>query len=285
MLLLFLLLIRSVFAAEGEISPTPNIATDSAMVSSPSATPVPTLIPTPTIDPVQQKIDQYTKDYQYNRDLYNQAYLEYINKKQIHTQYGTIITEKEKLEATRNVLIARNNMMRTYLLTLRVRLDKYISQNPTETEKLKIDINKWEAWFEEQKTVAKSLISATDFSKNAEDFKSKYTPIRRVISTALVQHQVNATRYTQSLLVPVITELSASDLKPEGQQLLSEIRVKLDLSSQSLQQALIKTGQNPNSSNFNDFYPDSKTNLIQAKDYISEVIQNLEGIIIRFTNL
>lgn len=268
-LVLLLLLLQKVLAQD---------ATTSAVLES---TPSATIIPTPTIDPVDQKIDQYTKDYIYSKDLFNQAYLVYTDKKQTHTRYGTIITKEEKLKATRAVLIARNTMLRTYLLALRIRLDKYISSSPTDTEKAKIEISKLEDWLSEQNSVVSSL-SEGDFEDNAAEFKTKYNLFLQTVYAALTQDHLNHNLYIQSLLTPAIADLSSSTLKPEGQQLLSEVKIKLDLANQSLSFAKSSSTPKQNMTRYSDFYPEAKTELIKSKDYLSQIVQNIEGIVLRF---
>jgi hypothetical protein len=266
---LLLLLLSPIFAQD---------ATTSAVLES---TPSATIVPLPTIDPVDQKISQYTKDYIFSKDLFNQAYLVYTNKKQTHTRYGTIITKEEKLKATREVLIARNTMLRTYLLALRVRLDKHLDSSPTDTEKVKIEISKLEDWLAEQNTIVSSLLEK-DFDNNQFEFKTKYNLFLQTAYSALVQEHLNHNLYIQAMFDPIMADLQQSNLTPEGQQLLSETKVKLDLANRSLAAAKEAAIIKPNTIRFSDFYPTSKTELQLSKSYLSQIIQNIEGIVLRF---
>lgn len=256
-----------------------NIATPSMVITS-----TPTTISQPTLDPTDARFQQYKTDYLFNRDIYNQSYLDYTTKKQVHTRYGTIITQKEKLEATRSSLIARNTMLRTYLLALRTLLDKYQSQNPTETEKLKIDLSKWEAWLQEQNSVVNSLLNPDDFSKNAQDFKEKYIQIQVSIYSALVQHQANLELITLQNLQDLKSNIEKTGLKPEGQQPLSEIGIKSDYVISNIKSAIDATQAKQYSQNFNNFYSESRLYLLKAKTYLQEINQNLQGLVLKYLN-
>ncbi len=271
MILLFLSLIFGfVFAQEPSTSITVvnNVSTSSATLAPVMPTVIPAL--------------QYTNDYLYAQNQFSQAYLDYTQKKQIHTRYGTIITQKEKFEATKNVLIARNTMLKNYLRALRVRLDEYQSQNPTMTEKLKIDISKFEDWLAEQNTIVSSLNNDSDIQANSKSFAEKYVQMQQTMYSALVQNQINANLATQALLNPLISELGQMQIKPEGQQLLSEIKVKLDMVNQNLKTAFTKTQEPQYGNIFTNFYSNSKNDLVSARNYLLEIKQNIEGILLRF---
>lgn len=242
------------------------------------STPTVTLAPEPTISLAAQ----YKNDYLFAQNQFSQAYLDYTQKKQIHTRYGTIITQKEKLESTKTALISRNSMLRNYLKALRVRLDEYQVQNPTMTEKLKIDISKFEDWLTEQNTVVNSLNNDVDIQANSKSFAEKYVQMQQTIYGSLVQNQINANLATQALLNPLITELGQMQIKPEGQQLLSEIKVKLDMVNQNLKTAFTKTQEPQYGNIFTNFYSNSKNDLINARNYLLEVRQNIEGVLLRF---
>ncbi|MBU1129855.1 hypothetical protein KKE45_00850, partial [Patescibacteria group bacterium] len=77
-LLSFLLLISKPVLAN---PPT----TESATIPLPTSTRIPPT-PTPTLSPYQQA----KKDYLTQQEEYQQVYLEYVDKRETHTKYGTI---------------------------------------------------------------------------------------------------------------------------------------------------------------------------------------------------
>ncbi len=287
-LVTFLLFAHSFLFAQEQPSTTP-IQIDDKGIQIPTATQsaTPTQIaatPTPSTDPQEALFQQYKTDFLFNRDVYNRAYLEYVNKKQVHTRYGTLITQKEKIEATKTALIARNTMLRTFLMAQRVQLGKYKSADPTDTEKFEIDIQKWEAWLLEQNSVVNSLITEEDLKNNTVEFKPKHIQIQQLSYNASLQHQVN---YYSLLLAQVQTyaiTIKSSGLKPEGEQPYSEMQIKYDLVKQAFDAALATPkSASVNAFAFNNFYPEGKRELDKAKRYLTELRQDLATLLIRYS--
>ncbi|MFA6518638.1 MAG: hypothetical protein WCV93_03270 [Candidatus Shapirobacteria bacterium] len=237
--------------------------------------PIPT--PTPNI------LLQYQTDYLYQRDLYQQAYLTYINKRQVHTKYQSLTTQKDKLEATKNALLARNNLLKSYLLALRVSLDPYKTQNPTETEKNQIEISKWETYFDEQNSIVSALNNEADISRWANDFKTKYISIQQVIYAALVRQEVNQKSSIIADIETLATTIQSNpNLKPEGQNWFSNLPIKIDLVKTATNDAFNQSQRQQNQNNFINFYPSAKVELNKATGYLTEINDNLKSIVIKF---
>jgi hypothetical protein len=283
---LFLFTPNPVLAQDSPITPTPEIQTTDVSPSpteAPTVTPSPTTIPTPTIDPVLALFQQYQQDYFFQRDNYQKAYTDYNQKKQVYTKYKTLTTEKDKLEATRSVLLSRNNALKTYLLALRVNLDRYKTIDPTNTEKNQIELSKWESWFEEQNTVVNSLNNDADFKNWGQTFKEKYVGVQQAIYTSLIQSESN---YRQSILKD-IQSLSADiqsspQISSDSQSWFANFPVKTDLVLNSLAAAQETTKIRQNTNKFRNFYPDAKRELNKANNYLLELHSNLISIVTKF---
>ena len=264
------LFISPVHAQDSTISA--QTATDTALIS-------PTVIPTPT----PRLFDQFKKDYLFQYDQYNQAYLNYIDKKQVHTKYSTITTQKDKFIAAIDAINARNKSLKAYLMALRVMLDDYKESNPTQTEKSKIDLSKWEAWFEEQLTVVPLINNDDDLRKWVEDFRLKYFVIQPVIYSALVQHESNLRQKNLNLLQDIANDIkNDTQIKPESQQWVSSLTVKSDMVNTSLNNAYNYTTRKQNQNKFVNFYPDSRLELNKAAGYLREISSDLKLTIIKF---
>lgn len=231
--------------------------------------------------------ETYKIDYLHQQKIYQETYLDYSKKKQIHTQYGTIITQKDKNEATIKTLIARNTMLKTYLMAIRVKMDKYESQNPIETEIRQIELSKLEEWLEEQNTIVSSINNESDISQWAQNFKEKYTIIQQESYSSLIQDEVNQ----KVLILEKIKKLAeniknSSNIKMENQQWFSGIPIKSDLVIKSLNEAIEKTKKDQYSfnQNFQDFYPSAKADIDKANNYLTEMISDLKSIVIKFSN-
>jgi len=275
-LILFLLLLPSAtFAQESTDSATiPTITADSSSISA-TATPKDSSPPPPYL--------QYQQDYIYQYDLYQQAYLKYIDKRDVYTKYGTITTQKEKFTAAIDAINARNLTLRTYLTALRTMLDEYQSANPTATESDKIELSKWEAWFEEQLIIVPAINNQIDLTRWIDSFKEKYLIIQKVIYTALVQHEVNLRTTTLNLLHQTADEIRSNpNLQPENQNWLNTLTIKSDLVSSSLNAALAYTTKKQSTNKFTNFYPSAKTDLTNANNYLREISADLKLTIIKF---
>jgi len=259
-------------------------STNSASSSVTTVTPEITSTSTPAPPtPTPRLFDQYQKDYLFQYDQYQQDYLIYVDKKRVYTKYGTITTQKEKFSAAVNAINSRNKAFKSYLLSLRVLLDDYKATNPTQTEKNQIDLNKWEAWFNEQTTVIPAINNDDDLKKWAEDFKEKYITIQQVIYTSLIQHEINLRQLTLDQLQAVAIDIKNNpNIRPESQQWVSSLTVKSDLVNTSFTTAMNYTRKNQSQTKFSNFYPDSRQELGKSNNYLREISADLKLIVTKF---
>lgn len=232
--------------------------------------------PTPTD---QDLFGQYKTDFQYQQDLYQESYLKYIDKKQIHTKYGTITTQSDKDEATKNVLINRNDMLKAYLLALRVKLNFYITPETFyDTQKIKIEIYKWEDWLVEQDLIVNSLNNENDIQQWAKEFQNKYETIKQQINIALIQNELNL-RYTALQTTKSLTDdvRIYKNIPKENQTWLTSVAIKTDQITSSLKKAknIVSSYDSSNS------YTQSKKELINSTNYFYDIISILKAIIIQ----
>lgn len=278
-------IIQPVFAQDITPSVAPEQITLTPSVTlAPSETPAPSQILTPTQNPVFILYDQYKNDYLFQYDEYKKAYLNYKDKKEVYTKYGTLTTQQEKLDATKKAILARNKMLKAFLMALRVDLDKYKSINSTETEKLQIELSKWEAWFEEQNLVAGSFNNDDDVKKWVSEFKSKYVQIQQIIYTSMVQGEVNLRQSTLNQILSLAQEIKASpNIDPKGQEWFQSLPVKVDLINSSLKSAQETTKQKQSANRFTEFYSDSKRYLNKSVSYLLQMESDLKSIVIKFS--
>jgi hypothetical protein len=226
---------------------------------------------------------QYQKDYLYQYDLYQQAYLKYVEKKEVFTKYGTITTQNEKFTAAIDTINARNKTFKAYLTALRIMLDEYQSANSTNTEKVKIDITKWEAWFEEQMAVVPAINNEEDLIKWVKEFKINYITVQQVMYTALIQHEVNLRVQTLNLLKDTADYIKNSpNVQPESQSWLNSLTIKSDLVNTSLTGALDMAKRKQIQNKFSDFYPNARIEMNKANNYLREISADLKLTIIKF---
>jgi len=235
-----------------------------------------------TVNPVITLINQYKQDYNFQVAEYQKRYIEYVDKKEVYTKYRTVSTEKDKITAAKTVLFARNSMLKSYLMALRVSLDEFKTQNPTSTEKIQIELSRWEDWCAEQNLIIPNLNSQEDITNWTDSFKEKYVSIQQVIYTTLTQNQINQKLETLNL----IKQLSI-DIKNDpkiGVMLddwLSALPVKSDLVNASLKTATDLTQAKQLTSRFNDFYPEAKSELNRTNIYLTNMLSDLRAVAIK----
>lgn len=254
-----------------------------AQDASPSAIVDPSVSLGPTTMPAIRLFDQYQRDYLFQYDIYQRAYLNYVDKVKVYTKYGTITTQKDKFNAAINAINARNKAFKSYFLALRVFLDDYKTSNPTITEKNQIDLRKWETWFDEQLIVVPLINNDDDLKKWINDFKDKYPEVQQTIYTALVQHEINLRQQSLNTLQDIAANIKNNpNIKPESEQWISNLAVKSDLVSTGFGNAINLTQRNQNQNKFSNFYPDAKIELTKTNNYIGEISADLKLIIIQF---
>jgi len=252
------------------------------MAQEATATPtaIPTIAPTPTT--VQTLINQYKTDYSFQVAEFQKRYIDYVDKKEVYTKYRTVSTEKEKITATKTALFARNSMLKTYLLALRVSLDEFKTYNSTTTEKTQIELSRWEDWCSEQNLIIPNLNSQEDIINWTTDFSDKYITIQNIIYSALTQNQIN-----QKLEILDLTKLLSDNIKNNpktGTMLndwLSALPVKTDLVNSTLKTVSDLTVPKQNTSKFNDFYPEAKAELNRTNIYLTNILSDLRAVAIK----
>jgi hypothetical protein len=251
-----------------------------AQDASPSTSEVtPTVLPTPT----PRLFDQYQKDYLFQYDLYQQAYLKYVDKKKVYTKYGTITTQKEKFAAAIEAIDVRNKAIKSYLMALRELLDDYTQADLTTTSKNQIELEKWESWYNEQLFVVPAINNEDDLRKWVETFKINFPLTQQVIYTALIQHESNLRKLGLNQLQDIAQDIqSSANIRPESQQWVSSLAVKSDLVNTSLANAYNLTKKKQNQAKFSNFYPDAKLELSKSAGYLREISGDLKLIIIKF---
>lgn len=230
--------------------------------------------------PQSTPYSQYLSDYKYQYSLYQQAYLTYIDKKQINTRYNSPVTEADQINATKAALVTRNTALKTYLIALRSLLDDYKSANPLVTEKNQVELSRWENWLNEQNTIVSAFNNSNDIRKWASDFQSKYITLQQIIYTALIQHEINLQTLTLTDIKALTGNLQAlSSLSQESQRWLGALQVKYDLITDSFKTATDYTQKSQNSTRFSNFYPEAKSELSRANSYLRDIYNNLLSLL------
>ncbi|MCX6726442.1 MAG: hypothetical protein NTY75_01350 [Candidatus Shapirobacteria bacterium] len=242
----------------------------------------------PSIAQEPTTIDQFTQfknNYTFQYNQYLTAYSKYLEKKDVNTKYGSVTTEADKLATAKDAINARNLALKTYLQALRVYLDKYKSADPATTDKFQTELQNWENWFNEQLLIVPNFNNANDLNNWVKDFIIKYIDIQQSIYSALVYNQINHQKYTLGLLNSLIDTAKADpNIKPENQLWLNNFTVRSDLVNTSLEETASLTIKKQYQTRFDNFYPDAKSGLNTANNYLRQIYDNLKIIIVKSTN-
>lgn len=226
---------------------------------------------------------QFKNDYTFQYNQYLASYSKYLEKKDIYTKYGSVSTEADKLDAAKTAINNRNSALKSYIQALRVYLNGYQDADPANTKRLQIELQNWEDWLNEQLTVVPNINNSKDLSKWAGDFQTKYMDIQQSIYTALVYNQINKEKTTLGL-INTLSDTIKSDPNVQNQSWVSNLTIKSDLANQSLQSAANLTTKKQYQTKFSNFYPDSKSYLSTANNYLQAILKDLKIIIITTSN-
>jgi hypothetical protein len=196
-----------------------------------------------------QNLSTPLSDYQYQIGQYQTSYSDYLNKKNIFSQYHDLSSEQDKNEATKIAITNRQLLLKSYLVLLSSNLEKYKSSSIDDTTKIQNDIS--------------SQIN------NLDNFN--YTNLQVLFYQALTQHQINRRLFLLDLYLKLAQTLNAKTIvdnqTPSIVQSLSEVK-KISL------KPLL-------SDRFKDFYPDVQSKLTETDDLLNLIYKNLTQIAVK----
>lgn len=228
---------------------------------------------------------QYRQDYLFLRDEYQKNYLDFLNKKNVYIQYRSITSEQDMIESTKAVLFSRNKMLKSFLMALRVSLDKYKNINPVNTEKNQIQLSKWEEWLDEQNLIIPNFTNSSDIKEWATLFKNRYLEIQNAFYQALTQADVNLRLYNLNE-IKLLAEEIKTDPKNNNftQDWFASFPVKSDLIKNSLETATALAQKPQKARTFDNYYPEVRVQTQKADSYLESLLADLKAITIKFYN-
>lgn len=197
------------------IFPIANIFTVQAQESTPSATPT-------------QIISDFNQAYQNYLSTYNQyqaKYKEYIVAKNQYEAYKTLTSKTIALEQTTAMLQARDEVITTFLTTLRIKMadETQISSNQINALYLKLDDEI--TWFEEHKDTLTSAGSIPDLMNISLQAEQRYSQTQRYIYQSILAIFIYQEALLQDSILAQInqTEAKINQIRTEGKKDTSTI--------------------------------------------------------------
>ena len=234
--------------------------------------------------PAAQLFNQYQKDYQFQVNAYQTSYSNYLYKKQINTQYATAATQNDELISLKQTIINRNQMLKSYLMAIRVHLDEFPNINQDDTKNAQNNLSQLEQWLENQKI--DTLNSTSELTTSLTEFKAKYYDIQKYIYTALVQYRLNLNLQTLNEINDLSTLLQSQPQNSNQNKIYyDEILTKAQFVLTFQQNALDLTKkESVVPTRFLNFYPDATIELDNAKNYLSQMFADLKTIVTKMTD-
>ena len=229
-----------------------------------------------------QSADLTTNYYRY-RDQYQQNYSVYQEKKQVDIQYHSLATQKDLITSAKNAIIARNNLLKSYLAIIRQQLESSKSSAPDQTTRIQQSILAWEDWLSTQNSLVSGFSNTDDFTNNQSIFQENYPKIQKAISLGSTQNQINALNLGVTLTKQLIADLqSDSKFKPEGQNWLSDINLALSSAIADIQSASSIVVQIQDDPLYIGSNSTATNHLSKAQASLQAVANNLKTTVVKF---
>ncbi|MFH1714407.1 MAG: hypothetical protein ABH831_02330 [Candidatus Nealsonbacteria bacterium] len=229
-------------------------------------------------------LGQYKDDVSYQQDLYNQSYGLYVEKKQIHSQYNSIATEKELINIIKNTLAYREDLLSAYLLLLRSSMEEYKPISIDITNSLQQQLFEHQVWLKNQSKQISLIQNKNQLDDYNQSFSQQYIQIQISIDQARVQKYINHQQTLIKRVKNLILSLKAEQsLDQQAQTWINQIEADLQTCQQHLDLANQETQTKQSGRVFKEFYKDSLTEINKSKTILNKTIQDLQGLIKKFS--
>lgn len=223
-------------------------------------------------------------DLSYQQDLYNQSYDTYLEKKQVHSQYNSITTEKELLSAIKTTLVNRQNLLSAYLTLLHSSLDIYKSISPDLTAYIQQQLIDQQVWLTNQIKQINQIQNQNQLNLYNLAFDQKYIQIQTSMATARIQNQINHQQLIIKQIEDLILQLKAEhQLDQQAQNWISQIDTDLQTCQLYLDQAYKETQTKQNTRTFKNFYPNAIDQISKSKQTLTKTILDLQSLLKKFS--
>lgn len=134
------------------------------------------LLLAPAVSSQEDKLDyaRAYQDYTYNYDIYRKANSEYESYRLQYLQYKTLTAQENAREATVKMLIARDEVVKTYLTALRTRLSETPGVTSEKRNSLNSQIDEEVLWFADHKDKVPSAGSLEDLVEDSDEAATYY---------------------------------------------------------------------------------------------------------------
>lgn len=236
--------------------------------------------------------DKAYQDYLYNYNLYRDSHLRYVSARSEYFSYRTLNAETKALESTRDMLSKRAEVLRTYLVALRMLLIESTGITNYQQNMAFVKLDTETTWLKEHKDSLSAPDSLQDLVKVSEPFESKF-PDTEILSYQtlglILSGRINQLQDKVSNQINLVDQ-KLNAMKEAGENVdkldrwLIEARKKMALSEQKQKEAedILKEMKSAYGSKRDTFvkgqltYGESNQYLKEAVSFLTEIINDIK---------
>lgn len=242
--------------------------------------------------PALSQTFDYTKayeDYTFNFDLYQKAFNEFDLARSQYLQSKTLTAQGKAQEATYKMLVSRDEVVKTYLTALRLKLAESPGVKKDQRENFYTILDQNVAWFNTHKLGLSSAATLEDQTKDSDEARDRFTSITPTIYKILVAIPTGKIDSLQDIINKSVSELKAKiiEIRAAGdhntdvsERWILEVENRLARSEdkQSDAQMLLLKLKDQEKGNA-DIYNQAISRLQESLQYIKEANSYLKEII------
>lgn len=228
------------------------------------------------------------QDYIYNYGLYRNVHLNYEAAKTEYYTYQTFVSKTKALEATKQMMLARSDTLRTYLTAVRMKLRESTNVQDYQQNLYYIKLDDEIAWIEQHKNTIPSPGSLEDIVKISSQFESRFSntiflsyQVRGLIFAGRVDILKEKVRSHLSITEERIIEMRENNVEVSNlERWLIEAKQKFLRSEEKFRQAqtMMSSMKNDHQS-METVFNSSIGTFEEANQYLKETITDLKEII------
>ncbi|MBI4035127.1 MAG: hypothetical protein HY381_01905 [Candidatus Chisholmbacteria bacterium] len=227
-------------------------------------------------------------DYTYTFDQYRLSHRQYQLKKNEYLKFGTLTSQTEAQTATLDMLLKRDDVIRTYLTALRLKLAETPGTDPLDREALFARIDQEVNWLFQHQTKLQNTTSLAELSRVSQELQTRYTTIQLLAYQSLTSILAGKQNGLRSQLQTHLQTLKSSvdQIRQSGEstQLLdrwlvqAQQRLELSLERQTAGE-FTSQKLTPQNRNLVQEFLNIEFTLKESHQYLKETLFSLQEII------
>lgn len=233
------------------------------------------------------------EDYLFNFNKYRQSYSEYLTAREAHLSYNTLTSKNNAQEKTLKLLQDENEVVRTYLTALRLKLAETTGISNYEENVIYLKLDKEVSWYLNQRDKLMAAINLEDLVALGKESKENYqaTDILsyQALGSVLAGKEINFRNRLNEQIILIKEKLGEIRQKGDKQTVKAErwlletenLLIKSQEKEFEAQQKLaqLKTGDRYKNKTYNEaqyLFEQSHQYLKEASNQLQEIIREIK---------